>query len=63
MGFLRRLGAKLQRADSSSVLNELALWSPSLLDTNHMFPDIAKYFTITTFYEQEKTHRVQVCQD
>lgn len=58
-GFLRRLGAALS-ADAS-VLRELELWSPQVLETNSAFlTEIAPMFTITTYWEREKISGVQV---
>lgn len=50
----------MTRAKEGSVLRELKLWSPSLIEANALFVDIAEGFTITTFFEKEKTHGVQV---
>jgi hypothetical protein len=60
-GFLNDLGAAVTSARDGSVLRELELWSPSLVEANAMFVDIAEGFTITTFFEKEKTHGIQVC--
>ncbi|KAK5081052.1 hypothetical protein LTR70_009229 [Exophiala xenobiotica] len=59
-GFLNDLGAALLRANDGSVLRELKLWSPSLMEVNTLFIDIAEGFTITTFFEKEKTRGVQI---
>jgi hypothetical protein len=59
-GFLANLGAAVGGATDGSILKELQLWSPPLLDANAMFVDIAEGFTITTFFEKDKTHGVQV---
>jgi hypothetical protein len=58
-GFLRRLGASMSA--ESSVLRELELWSPQVLETNSFFlTEIAPRFTITTFWERQKVGGVQV---
>lgn len=59
-GFLNNIGIALLRARDGSVLRELALWSPSLIETNTLFIDIAESFTITTFFEKDPTYGVQV---
>jgi hypothetical protein len=59
-GFLRGLGSVLTRAREGSVLKELQLWSPSVIETNSLFADIADGFTITTFFETETYRGVQV---
>lgn len=58
-GFLRRLGATLS-ADSS-VVRELELWSPQILETNNAFlTEIAPMLSITSLWEREKLGGVQV---
>lgn len=59
-GFLASLGATVGGAKDGSIIRELKLWSPSLMEADAMFVDIAEGFTITTFFEKEKTHGVQV---
>lgn len=51
---------KVLQADETSVLSQLKLWSPSLIDANARFAEIADGFTITTFYENKETHGFMV---
>jgi len=57
---LRAAGATVVRASDGSVLRELELWSPWTIETNNQFVDIAEGFSITTFWEREMLHGVQV---
>ena len=58
-GILRGLAASM--SSEGSVLRELELWSSEVKDTNSIFKTrIAPMFTITTFWEMEKTGGVQV---
>lgn len=59
-GFFRGLGSVLTRAKEGSVLKELQLWSPAVLETNTLFAEIADGFTISTFFETNKYLGVQV---
>jgi hypothetical protein len=45
------LGSALTKSKAGSVLEELKLWSPSLIETNQLWVEIADGFTITSFYE------------
>lgn len=58
-GTIRRLAAAFFA--EASVLRELELWSPQILETNSAFlTEIAPMFSITTYWEREKTSGVQV---
>lgn len=46
------LGSVLTKSKAGSVLQELKLWSPSLIETNQLWVEIADGFTITSFYER-----------
>ena len=46
------LGSVLTKSQAGSVLQELKLWSPSLIETNQLWVEIADGFTITSFYER-----------
>lgn len=59
--FLLNLGTALTNSKEASVLRELKLWSPSLIETNQMWVEIAGGFTITSFFEREKYNGVLVC--
>lgn len=48
---LLNLGSVLTKSKAGSVLEELKLWSPSLIETNQLWVEIADGFTITSFYE------------
>ncbi|KAF4986754.1 hypothetical protein FDECE_15788 [Fusarium decemcellulare] len=61
--FLRGLDVVLTGAREGSVLKELQLWSPSILDTNTLFTEIADGFTITSFYETMKCTGVKVVEE
>jgi hypothetical protein len=43
-------------------LEELKLWSPSLIETNQLWVEIADGFTITSFYERNRYMGVLVSQ-
>ena len=59
-GTLRRLAAAF--SSEASVIRELELWSPQVLETNNAFlTEIAPRFAITTYWEREKTNGIQVC--
>jgi len=61
-GFLRRLGSVLSA--KASVLRELELWSDQVLETNSFFlAEIAPKLSITTYWEREKIHGVQVVEE
>lgn len=60
MDFLGNVGRLITQAKEGSVATELQLWSSQVKDTNTLFVDIAERFTITTFYENEKTRGVMV---
>jgi hypothetical protein len=49
---LLSLGSALARSQAGSVLEELRLWSPSLIETNQLWVEIAEGFTITSLYER-----------
>jgi hypothetical protein len=49
---LLSLGSVLTKSKAGSVLEELELWSPSLIETNQLWVEIADAFTITSFYER-----------
>lgn len=51
--FLVNLGSALTRSKDGSVLRELDLWSPTLLETNQLWVEIANGFSITSFFERE----------
>ena len=58
-GVLRRLGAAFS-ADAS-VLRELEVWSPQVLETNSAFlTEIAPMLSITSYWERENIGGVQV---
>ena len=58
-GVLRRLGAAFS-ADAS-VLRELEVWSPQVIETNAAFlTEIAPMLSITTYWERESIGGVQV---
>lgn len=44
------------------MLRELDLWSPSLVETNQLWVEIANGFSITTFFEREPYKGVMVSQ-
>ena len=61
-GTLRRFGAAF--SGNASVLRELELWSPQILQTNSAFlTEIAPALAITTYWERGKTGGVQVSID
>lgn len=45
---------------SSTVLEELGLWSKPILDLNNLFCEQAADQNVSTFWEMEKYHGVQV---
>jgi hypothetical protein len=57
------LGSALARSKAGSLLEELKLWSPSLIETNQLWVEIADGFTITSFYERNPYMGVLVCQE
>jgi hypothetical protein len=59
---LLNLGSVLTKSKAGSVLKELKLWSPSLIEANQLWVEIADGFTITSFYEREPYMGVLVSQ-
>jgi hypothetical protein len=59
---LLNLGSALTKSKAGSVLDELKLWSPSLIETNQLWVEIADGFTITSFYERNSYMGVLVRQ-
>ena len=59
---LLNLGSVLTKSKAGSVLEELKLWSPSLIEANQLWVEIADGFTITSFYEREPYMGVLVSQ-
>ena len=49
---LLSLGTALTKSKAGSVLQELKLWSPSLIETNQLWVEIADAFTITSCLER-----------
>jgi hypothetical protein len=59
---LLSLGSLLTKSKAGNVLEELKLWSPSLIETNQLWVEIADGFTITSFYERNSYMGVLVSQ-
>jgi hypothetical protein len=61
--FFLSLVSTLNIRREGSVVKELKLWSPSLVEANTLFAGIADNFTVTTFYERERYKGIQVCSE
>ncbi|KAI1094613.1 hypothetical protein F5B19DRAFT_499161 [Rostrohypoxylon terebratum] len=59
-GLLRSLAQTLTRTNQGSIIRELQLWSPFVVQENTRFAEIAEAFTITTFFETKPLHGVLV---
>ncbi|KAI9791807.1 MAG: hypothetical protein M1833_001331 [Piccolia ochrophora] len=63
VNFLNKLVGGLQLDNSTSAVDELSLWSDSLLDTLASFSEIASNLSFTTFWETKPTKGIQIVEE